>query len=307
MKKIISSIIIVFFILTINLNVFAVNTETELEVIQKESKTQYLENDQGNITKKIVDYDKENGDVTIEIKVSNVKKDSQENENYEDTEIYLVVDEGLAYNEEKLNQYIDYIKKFANNVLKRNSKTKIGIIGMKGTIYDGEIGEDGKVIPGENDESDVKGTEQNTEIVCNLTNNVETLEKSLKNMNIDKTRYRRNLEATIKLANKSYSNKVNKILISLYDGVPEIAIGVKSTVSYGGIWGNTIEEAVNSKYKEVSQRTREEILKLEKNNIKFIQLRPEDTSYDAKYYDTKTGEKKLDFDGSKYVKIYMEH
>lgn len=301
MKKIISSIILVFSILTINLNVFAANTETELEVIQKESKTQYLENDQGNITKKIVDYDKENGDVTIEIKVSNVKKDSQENENYEDTEIYLIVDEGLSYYEEKLNQYIDYIKKFANNVLKRNSKTKIGIIGIKGTIHDAEIGEDGKMVIGENDEGDVKGTEQNTEIVCNLTNNVETLEKSLKNMNIDKTRYSRNLEATIKLANKSYSNKVNKILISLYDEVPDIAIGVKLRVNYGGIWGNTIEEAVNSKYKEVSQRTREEILKLEKNNIKFIQLRPEDTSYDTKYYDNKTGEKILDFDGSKYV------
>lgn len=301
MKKIISSIIIVICILAINANVFATNTTTKLEIIQNESETKYLEDNQGNITKKIIASDKENGEITIEVKVSNEKNSSEENEIYEDTEIYLIVHESLSYNEEKLNQYIGYIKNFANNVLKRNSNTKIGIIGIKGTIYDAEINEDGKMVFGEKDEADVKGTEQNAEIVCNATNNVETLEKSLKNMNVEKIRYRANLEATIKLANKSYSNKVNKILISLFDEVPSIAIGVKSTVHYGGIWGGTIEEAVNEKYSIISQRTREEILKLKGNNIKFIQLRPEDTSYDERYYSTSTGEKILDFDGSKYV------
>lgn len=122
-------------------------------------------------------------------------------------------------------------------------------------------------------------------------------------MNSSKTRYYSNLQAAIKLANSTYSENTNKILISLYDGVPSVAIGVKSQVNTGWLSEySTMEEAVKGKHEKISTYTRDEILKLKDSNISFILLRPDDTSYDERWYSSSTGEKVLDFDGSPYVK-----
>ena len=174
---------------------------------------------------------------------------------------------------------------------------------MKGTINDSWLDEDGRLVTGENNENDVKGTAYNADIVVNLTTNVEELKKGLQEMNQENTRYYPNLQAAIRLANDSYSKNVNKLLISLYDGVPRIAIGVENSYGYGGIFSqySTAEEAITAQHEDVASRTREEILSLEYNDVYFILLRPDDTSYDETWYNRTTGEFLLDFDGSPYV------
>ncbi len=302
-RRIVFFTIIILVIVSLFSNVLGANNEYVLNVIEKSSEIKYLENNQGYVSKSIIESDSENGEVTIELKLSNIKKESTETKVYDNTEIFVLVSENLANNSDKLDQYSQYIERLVNNITQRNSNTKIGIIGIKGTISDSTINDDGTLSIGENDEGDVAGTEKNTEIVANFSRDVEELKSKLKQMNPEKTKYKTNLQAAIRLANKSYSQETNKILISLYDGVPDIAIGVKSMVEHGGTTGyNTAEEAVIGKHKKIVEYTRNDILNLKKSNISFIQLRPDDTSYDETWYNSKTGEKILDFDGSPYVK-----
>lgn len=218
-----------------------------------------------------------------------------------------MVSENIVNDEEKLNTYVSYIETLATKVFEKSSNTKIGIVGIKGTISDMQEDENGNMIIGENDEATVNGTEDNAEIVLTPSSDSNEIKLSLQNMNSSKTQYRTNLQAAIRLANKSYSNNVNKILICLYDSVPSIAIGVNSHISYGGWFSEyaTAEEAVTAKHNQIANKTSSEILTLKNNNVDFILLRPDDTSYDETWYNSDTGEVILEFDGSPYVqKIY---
>ncbi len=308
LKKISIILISIILILGICSNVNADELKTSLDIIQNASETKYLENDQGYVSKSIVDSNAETGEVTIELKLNNTKKELEETERHENTEIYLIISENNACYKEQLEKTISNIEKFSSGIFNQSSKTKIGIIGIKGTIYDAYIDEEtGKLVEGKNNQNTVRGNENDAEIVVELTNNLETIKNGINNMNPSKTQYNTNLQAAIRLASKSYSNEANKILVSLYDGVPSIAIGVPAAYTYGGWFGeyNTAEEAIVAVHEKNATNTRNEILALKNNNISFILLRPDDTSYDETWYNAKTGEKTLDFDGSPYVqKIY---
>lgn len=295
--------LIAVIILSLFSSAFAANEKNVLNVVEASSGVKYLENDQGYISKTIVDSNSDTGEVTIELKISNTKKETEISKVYDNTEIYILVPENLSKDREELATYTGYIENLSNKIFSKNSNIRIGIIGMKGTISDMTEDENGNASWGEKDEVSVKGTEANAEIVTELTNNVETIKNGLNSMNTEKNTYRNNLQAAIRLANKSYSNETNKILISLYDGVPNIAIGVCSETEYGGMFSeySTAEEAVTAKHKQIVKNTKSEILKLKDRNISFIQLRPDDTSYDETFYSLTTGEKILDFDGSPYV------
>ena len=284
-------------------NIFAANLKTRLDVIQNASETKNLENDQGYISKTIVDSNSDTGEVTIELKLSNKSQKQETYNNYENTEIFLIVDENIVNHDESFNKLINNIETLSNKVFDTNNKTKIGILGIKGPICDMRVDENDVATWGENDQSTVNGNDSNAEIVVPLTNSIDTIKNGLMNMNPSKTIYYTNLQATIKLGNNSFSNNVNRILISLYDKVPSIANGVYNKISYGG-WTSiydTAEEAAVAKYSTVSNNTKNEILKLKQTNTSFILLRPGDTGYDSKFYNTRTGELVLNFDGSPYV------
>jgi hypothetical protein len=311
MKKTLNKILDIFLALFISFSMFSVafanNSKTSLNIIQQASETKYLENDQGYISKTIVDSNASTGEVTIELKLSNTKEETEASNKYEDTEIYIMISENIVNDEEILEKNLNNISYLAQEILNLDSNIKIGIIGITGTVSNVIENEDGSATFGDNDEVNVEGTEANAEIVVNPTNNVETILNGIKNMNSSKTEYRTNLQAAIRLANKSYSNNVNKILISLYDNVPSIAIGVMSGTSYGG-WNSaysTAEEAIKAKHENIATYTRNEILTLKTSNVQFFLLRPDDTSYDETWYNTNTGKKVLEFDGSPYVqKLY---
>ena len=295
--------IILFIVFSSFSNVFAADLQTSLKVIKEASETGYLEDDQGYIEERIVSSDSENGELTVQLSVNNKEKDnSTEITKYENTEIFILVPENLT--DEARTQYSSYIDTLATKIFEQNENTKIGIIGIQGPIQDNTIDEDGKLVDGENDESGVKGTAENAEIVANLTNKKEDLVNAFLLMNSSKTEYYSNLQAAIRLANNSYSNNVNKILVSLYDNVSSTAIGISNQApSYGGIFSeyNTVEESVKAHLDSLVKNTKSEILALKNKNINFILLRPDNTSFDREYYSTQTGEFLLKIDGTPYV------
>ena len=305
-KKIITFLLVIILLMLSYTTSIATDLNTKLMVVQKEGELKYLENNQGYISKAIIDTDEEKGEVTIEIKLLNSEKKLEtENETYENTEIIIIVPENIVSSDEngKLSEYSQYIETLATRVFEKNSKTKIGIVGMKGPISDSYIDENGKMVYGEKNEGSKAGTADDAELVVNMTNDISVIKNGLQNMNNQKLRYYNNFEAAIKLSKSSFSNKVNKILISLYDTVPSTSIGQCSQVSYGGWSGyDTIEEAVNAKNEKMVKTTKQEILSLKNSNIDFILLRPDDTDFDQKWYDVSSGELILDFDGSSYVK-----
>ncbi len=301
-NKIIVISLILFFIFSIISNSLASDLKTSLDIVEKASETKYLDNNQGNISKTIVDSNPDTGEVSIELKLENIKKENDQKEVYENTEVYLLVSENISHDDKELSKYINNIEKLSSKIFKVNANTKIGVIGIKGPIKDSYIDESGKQVTGDKDESDVPGNNSNSEIIVGLTNNVDSIKSGLQKMNTSKTKYYSNLQSAIRLANNSYSQNTNKILISLYDNVPTVSIGVKAKVTTG--WFSeysTLEEAVNGKYNKIATSTKNEILTLKESNVSFILLRPDDTSYNENWYNS-SGEKVLEFDGSPYVK-----
>ena len=71
MKRILLGFLICFIILSMFSSVFATELNTKLNIIQQSSETKYLENDQGYISKTIIDTDEDTGEVTVELGLSN--------------------------------------------------------------------------------------------------------------------------------------------------------------------------------------------------------------------------------------------
>lgn len=271
-----------------------------LSVTQKAGETKYLEKDQGYISKTIVDSNEDTGEVTIELALANIKK-ADDKEKYDNTEIFIIIPE---YTDAKENEKLTYIETLANKIFAKSTKTKIGVIGIKGPIFERYTDEDGNLMVGENDQRGVNGTEKDAECIVNLTNDISSLKAKIRNMNTDKKKYYYNVQAALRLAKSSFSKNANKILISLYDNVSETAIGVKaSPPSYGGIFGEyrTVEEAVNAHLNSIVTNTKSEVLSLKESNINYILLRPKNTSFDRTYISPDTGEIILKIDGTPYV------
>ena len=95
-------------------------------------------------------------------------------------------EENLKENAEKFSQYSSYIETFAAKIFAKNPKTKIGIIGMQGTINDSRLNDEGILVIGPNDEVDKPGTKDDAEIVVNLTDDINTI-KTVSRRNIHRT------------------------------------------------------------------------------------------------------------------------
>ena len=258
-----------------------------------------INNKQGKIENKITSTDKLMNLVYGEINFTNkIYTSASESEQKKVTEIYIMIPEDIV-NLDSYAQYQKYIEEFSKKVFERNKNTKIGIIGIKGPISSMEI-VDGKGIIKDDDEGDVPGISKNAEIVAKLTNSSSEVIAQLAKMNTEKKFYYNNLEAAIALARESYSTDSNKILISLFDDVPAICNGEPNRIHV--TTNEALEEGVKKHNQKIVDNTKLEIDKLKKDDIAFILLRPDDASYNKKWYNADTGELQLDFDGSDYVK-----
>ena len=104
----------------------------------------------------------------------------------------------VEYNIEEANKKINDISNLISQILEFNEKTKVGIIGMTGTVIDESLDENGKLVIGSKDEAYVEGKESDSEIVIKPTNDLNSITNAIKNMNSSKTAYRINLHWPIK-------------------------------------------------------------------------------------------------------------
>ena len=131
--KVMSLAIIFFIIVTSISTVFAVDIQTELKTVQESSEIKYLENDGGKFSKKLINLNEKKGEATVELTVSNTSKNTSQTK-YENTEILAIFDENLVNDTANYEQYLSYLQMITAYVLPKNPNTKVGIIGMKGTI-----------------------------------------------------------------------------------------------------------------------------------------------------------------------------
>lgn len=135
MKKLIN-LLLLLAVCFVPFNVLA-EVSRELQIVNSSSETKYLENDQGYITKKIVASDPKNGEVTIELEVTN-KSSNVESQVIvkENSEIVIVLDESGSMSttidyENDLSRFdvvTNAAKELVNNILSNSTSAKIGTI-----------------------------------------------------------------------------------------------------------------------------------------------------------------------------------
>ena len=222
---------------------------TKLYVVKDQSETKYLENDQGYITKKIVDSDPDKGEVTIELKLVNK---GQETVKKKDTEIFLVVDNspsmdfttatGSTRKEIVLNaanQLVDSVYNLGNNI-------KIGLIDFHGNTLFESAGIN------------------NATVKQKLTNNKEELKTAINNLLESSTSSGTNIDAGLQRAEKNFTadSDCNKVIILLTDGIPNCDV-------QGNHTGNdvTTDEA-----RVIQESTKQTLINLKNKGIYTITM-----------------------------------
>lgn len=95
-------------ILSFVTNSFASEINTKLELVEKNGKIIKTDNNLAQMSNEIINLDSENGEVELELKVSNPNKNSEVKS--QNNEIYILVSENLSQDTEKLEKYISYIE-----------------------------------------------------------------------------------------------------------------------------------------------------------------------------------------------------
>ena len=296
MKKIISFMILIA-ICCCSCSVFAASYNIE-SVKETTTLEKVIDSKQGKIENKITKIDGTNLEVYGEVSFTNTVYESSQQKQM--TEIYIMIPENIAVKSTQYESYKKYIEEFAQKVYSKNMNTKIGIIGIKGPVNSYTVTDDNLLTDNDGNEADIPGSADNAEIVTELTNNIQNLKNGLSGMNPKKIKYYTNLQAAIGLARRSYSSGTNRILISLFDNVPLVCNGIQNSIQ------RTDEDVFSEQVKDhndaIVSETKKEMLALKNNNISFILLRPDDTSYNQEWCDVETGEIILEYDGSQHVK-----
>ena len=249
-NKILSISLIIFIVFSIFCNVSASDLKTSLDIIQKESETKYLENDHGYISKKIIDSNTNTGEVTIELKLSNTKKELLKSN---DTEIVLVIDNSrsmdfkTAEGKTRKSILLDSAKNLVNTIFDVSNNVKIGIVKF--------CGETGLWAPLYAASVITKPTSQRENVIEGLT----TIEnKSTESgTNIQK--------GLIKAEELFTENSGNKVIILLTDGCPTEDDKENNV-------GNSQMVMSNETYNKILLNTKNELTNINKKGIRLISL-----------------------------------
>ena len=121
----------------------AADLKTSLDIIQKASETKYLENDQGFISKTIVDSNADSGEAIIELKISNTKKAkavTTTTETVESSEVVFVIDESGSMNDKvedgktRRDAVYGASEELATKILDNYTNVKIGVVKFAGQM-----------------------------------------------------------------------------------------------------------------------------------------------------------------------------
>ena len=243
-------IIFIMFILLVGIcgSVNASELKTKLDIIQKSADIKYLENDQGYISKQIVDSNTDTGEVTIELKLSNTSK---ETENNSDTEVFLVVDNSPSMDfvtstgKTRKEIVLNSASSLVESIFNISSNIKIGLIDFHGSGF----------LEG----ASIYNATVRQKLTDDKTTALDAISKELERSTASGT----NIEAGLRTAMKNFSTSANnKVVILLTDGIPTADIN-----------GNVESEGINSEKGIIIQNnTKQAILDLKSNGIYTITM-----------------------------------
>ncbi len=253
LKRFFIILISVALMMGICVNVNATELKTSFDVIQKASETKYLENDQGYISKTIVDSNSDTGEVTIELKLSNTAKDKEQT-NY--AEIFLVVDNSPSMDfvtstgKTRKELILNSATQLITSIYNKSNNIKIGLIDFHGK-NGGTFGENASL--------------ENATVRQKLTNNKEEILEAIKTQLQRKTVGGTNIDAGLQRAQQNFSkDSSNKIVILLTDGIPNADVN-----------GTEVEDANDVTDKgniKIGENTKNTLLKLKDSGIYTITL-----------------------------------
>lgn len=247
LKKIFIILILLMIVMCGSVN--AEELKTSLDIIQKASETKYLENDQGYISKTIVDSNASTGEVTIELKLSNTKKEISKSN---DTEIVLVIDNSnsmqfkTAEGKTRKSILLDSAKNLVNTIFDTSNNVKMGIVKFCGetglwSLYAASV--------------ITKSTSQREDVIAGLT----TIENG-------STESGTNIQKGLIKAEELFSeSNGNKVIILLTDGCPNEDGEKNSVVASQMVMSN-------EKYNTILSNTKNELINIDKKGIRLISL-----------------------------------
>lgn len=213
MKKKFSIAIFLLFVL-LSTTVFA-STPVKMEIVENNICDIKLQ-ENADFKKKLIKYDLDKHQVTLQLQISNTEKNE-----IPEGELMLVIDSSSSMND-KVNDstvtrkdlVLNSATKLVENLLSVNSSTlKIGVVTFSSSNVASEM-----------------GTDKDAQLVSDFTNDLSTLKSKISS--IEGTGNFTDLDSGLKLAKKSFtSEKNNKYLIVLTDGIPNMNVGNSDLVS----------------------------------------------------------------------------
>lgn len=196
----------IFLLLILISNVCLATVNTKFEVVE-ENICKIDLTDYSHFEKKLVDKNLDKRQVTLQLQVTNDSKEIKPT-----GELILVLDNSNSMNDELSDGKTRYeaITSSANtlveNLLKDNDNLKIGVISFSS-----------------NTDVSKEGTIEDAKLISEFTNDADALKYAIDNIKFEG--YRTDLDSGITLATDNYSSeKNNKYMIILTDGVPNIAL-----------------------------------------------------------------------------------
>lgn len=234
----------------------AADLKTSLEVIQKASETKDLENDQGFISKTIVDSDADKGEVTIELKISNTKKTTETTEK-RGTEIMIVVDNSPSMDfvttsgQTRKEIVLNSAKQLVNSIYALSADIKVGLVDFHGL----------------SSRLDFASAANNAKLRQELTTDKAAMITALDDELARDTQGGTNIDAGLKIAEKNFTKEeTNKIIVLLTDGVPN--------ADASNFIGNNIDDddITSEKGILIQDNTKKTIQDLKAKNIYVISM-----------------------------------
>ena len=222
-KKITLTIFLIIMMMTTSVFATAKSADVKMEIVEDNVCTIKL-NEKANLEKKLVEYDLDKHQVTLQLKVNNAAEAK-----IPSGEMMLVIDSSNSMNQKvddnttRKELVLKSANKLIESLLKANPTTlKIGVVTFSTSSQKDENG------------NLIIGTEADAQKVCDFTNNVQTLKSKISA--IEGTGQYTNLDSGLKLAKSQYTSEDNnKYMIVLTDGLPNIAIGHNDLTSYKGL------------------------------------------------------------------------
>ncbi len=236
MKKKIFITLFLLLILIANISFASYDTVTMTVVEEPVCNIEFGEN--SKFEKKLVAKDMSKKEVTIQLQVVNNEKSIKPT-----GEVMLVIDNSDSMldtvgNTTREDLVVNSAKTLVNNLLKDNKNLKIGVVSFSS-----------------NTTVSKEGTIEDASLVSELSNDASKLNNSISNIQYNGPRT--DLDAGITLAKQHFtSEKNNKYMIVLTDGVPNIAIDFDK----------------NYFSDDVIKKTNTSLVNVEKNNISLITM-----------------------------------